>query len=74
MPNMSYCQFENTSNDLRDCLNTIDEASTMQDLDLSCDEQHALDDMYILCQRFVAQVDHLRSVDEHPEDEEEYDE
>ena len=25
MPNMSYCRFENTLNDLRDCLNALQE-------------------------------------------------
>jgi len=25
MPNMSYCRFENTSNDIRDCIEALDE-------------------------------------------------
>ena len=27
MPNMSYCRFENTYNDLRDCLDALDNSS-----------------------------------------------
>lgn len=25
MPNMSYCRFENTNNDIADCINALDE-------------------------------------------------
>jgi hypothetical protein len=28
MPNMSYCRFENTVNDMHDCLNAIEERET----------------------------------------------
>lgn len=54
MSNMSYCRFENTSNDLQDCINAMDEAATVADLDLSSYEEAAFDRMAEQCQRFLA--------------------
>ena len=28
MPNMSYCRFENTVNDMKDCINAIEDRET----------------------------------------------
>ncbi len=28
MPNMSYCRFENTTKDMRDCINAIEDQET----------------------------------------------
>ena len=28
MPNMSYCRFENTTRDMQDCINAIEEGDT----------------------------------------------
>lgn len=43
MSNMSYCRFENTDNDLRDCINAIEERMNGDDNEkLSRSEQHAL--------------------------------
>lgn len=55
---MSYCQFENTYHDLRQCFNTLTEAvedgqdlrSFMQGLS-SDDERHAFADMQVLLQK-----------------------
>mgnify|MGYP001315090457 CR=1 FL=1 len=43
MPNMSYCRFENTFQDLRDCVNHWNES-------LSESEQRYKDQLIILCQ------------------------
>ena len=34
MSNMSYCRFENTSNDLEDCVGAMAEAKTMKEMGL----------------------------------------
>jgi hypothetical protein len=40
MSNMSYCRFENTSNDLRDCVSALQEMSDNQNMsDEACEEQ-----------------------------------
>ena len=39
MPNMSYCRFENTTKDMQDCINAIEEGDTK---DLSRYEASAL--------------------------------
>ena len=39
MPNMSYCRFENTTKDMQDCINAIEEGETR---DLSRYEAAAL--------------------------------
>jgi uncharacterized protein YhfF len=39
MPNMSYCRFENTTKDMQDCINAIEEGETK---DLSRYEASAL--------------------------------
>lgn len=43
MSNMSYCRFQNTLKDLRDC------ECHLEDDDLSKDEQEAKDDLIQLC-------------------------
>lgn len=45
MPNMSYCRFQNTFMDLLDCKNVMDEAFTLEEMDLSKEEARALRDM-----------------------------
>ena len=59
MGNMSYCRFENTSNDLRDCVNAMEEAENMADLDLSRSELSSFEYMRDLCERFLAEADRL---------------
>ena len=41
MPNMSYCRFENTVNDMRDCINAIEDRETDE---LSSYEVRALEE------------------------------
>ena len=47
MPNMSYCRFQNTLSDLRDCRANLD------DLDLSTYEKEARAALIKLCQNIV---------------------
>lgn len=53
MANMSYCMFENTMRDLRDCAVTLDEAESLTELDLSRTERAAYNQMKELCEQFL---------------------
>lgn len=48
MSNMSYCRFENTLSDLRDCYNNMDE-----DLDDSETEKSSRECLIRLCKKIV---------------------
>ena len=41
MPNMSYCRFENTAKDMRDCIDATEEGDTSE---LSSSEVRALEE------------------------------
>lgn len=63
MPNMSYCKFENTLNDLRDCFNTMEEAilddgmSTDEfEQSLTVTERYSFHRMVKLCERITKLV------------------
>ena len=64
MSNMSYCRFQNTEKDLRDCLNAMRKASSISDMDLSNDEYEAFQEMASLVLRFTIEVDRLQKSDE----------
>ena len=51
MGNMSYCRFENTLQDLRDCYNNLD------DDDLSAEETEAKQKLIALCKDIVEEFD-----------------
>ena len=51
--NMTYCMFQNTMNDMRQCLESMDAAETMEELDLSRDEKRSYDLMREFCQNFL---------------------
>ena len=57
--NMSYCMFQNTATDLRQCLESMDAAETLSELDLSRDEKRSYDLMREFCQNFVDIADRL---------------
>ena len=59
MANMSYCRFENTSDDLLDCVNAMQEACELEELDLSEYESSAMKRMRKLCERFLEEYDRL---------------
>lgn len=54
MANMSYCRFENTANDLQDCIDVMSDADDLPGLDLSRYEAAALGRMVEQCQEFLA--------------------
>lgn len=51
--NMTYCMFQNTATDLRQCLESMDGVETMAELDLSRDEKRSYDLMREYCQNFL---------------------
>ena len=61
--NMSYCMFENTMNDLRQCVEAMDAAETMAELDLSRTEQRSYDIMRDYCQNFLDIAERLDSTE-----------
>jgi len=61
MSNMSYCRFENTSDDLFDCLNAMQDASTLEIMDLSEEETRSMNRMRRLCERFLEEYERLQN-------------
>ena len=59
MANMSYCRFHNTSMDLRDCVDAMQEAYDLPDLDLSTNELQSLKWMRLLCEQFLEESERL---------------
>ena len=57
--NMTYCMFQNTATDLRQCLESMDEAETLAELELSRDEKRSYDLMREFCQNFLDIADRL---------------
>lgn len=53
MPNMSYCRFQNTANDLRDCLENIYDVDCMSD-----SESRARERLIELCVDIIEEVGH----------------
>ena len=51
--NMTYCMFQNTVTDMRQCLESMDAAETLAELELSRDEKRSYDLMREFCQNFV---------------------
>ena len=50
MPNMSYCRFENTVNDMQDCIYAIEDGDTSE---LSSSEVRALDEFLDLAREIT---------------------
>ena len=63
MANMSYCRFQNTSQDLRDCAVEMEEAYTLSDMDLSSEELEAMKWMRELCERFLDNFERLENAE-----------
>jgi len=64
MPSMSYCQFQNTTLEMDQILDTLDEAlEEGRQLKLSTDEKQAYEQLIDQCQRFL-KLDKLMAQDE----------
>ena len=63
---MSYCRFENTANDLRDCVNAIHNGETDE---LNEYEVQGLTDILELCKEILEDEDFIKQILEDYEDE-----
>ena len=61
--NMTYCMFQNTATDLRHCLESMDAAETLAELDLSRTEQRSYDLMRDYCKNFLDIANRLDDAD-----------
>ena len=59
MGNMSYCRFENTARDLRDCVNAIDNGETE---DLNNYEKSGLADILKLAEYIVDMEEYINDI------------
>ena len=59
MSNMSYCRFQNTSMDLADCLDALE---NHWDMDLSIDEANGLENLLADAHRIVEMEDTINEV------------
>ena len=61
--NMSYCMFENTMRDMRQCLEAMDEAETLKELDLSRTEKNSYILLREFCQNFLDIAERLDEIE-----------
>lgn len=59
---MDYCRFRNTKTDLNDCVNSMSEAEDLEELDLSEEEQCAMERMMILCGEYIDEYRRLYGI------------
>jgi len=59
MSNMSYCRFENTARDLRDCVTAIQNGETE---DLSSYERKGLDELLYYAETIVQYGDEIKEL------------
>lgn len=70
MSNMSYCRFQNTLTDLRECESVLEDAYNFSDIDLSQDEMRALKRLIPVCQSIVDHAERLENAEDFEEEEE----
>ena len=59
MSSMSYCLFENTASELGRCVERMEEANSLSDLDFSQYEKAAFYEMFRTCRDFLAEHERL---------------
>ena len=65
MPNMSYCRFQNTVQDMEDCFHTMEEALEYgEPMQLSADEQRAFQRMYDMLQDMQNTMDEVTRMED----------
>lgn len=70
MANMSYCMFENTSMDLADCVSRMEDAESLDELDMNEYELRAFHEMWRTCRAFLAEHERLLNAENERELEE----
>jgi exonuclease VII small subunit len=69
MSSMSYCLFENTASELSRCVERMEEANSITDLDFSQYEKAAFYEMFRTCRDFLAEHERLLNATVDLEDE-----
>ena len=69
MSSMSYCLFENTASELARCVERMEEANSITDLDFSQYEKAAFYEMWRTCRDFLAEHERLLNASVDLEDE-----
>jgi len=59
MGNMSYCRFENTARDLKDCVDALENGETQE---LSNREIEGLEDLLRSCESIIQMKDDIESI------------
>ena len=59
MPSMSYCKFENTENEMRQCIEAMADAYSMEDLEMNDYEKRAFARLFDLCYAFINEAKRL---------------
>ena len=59
MPNMSYCKFENTLDDLDECRGEMTHCDSIEDMDLSPTELASLEMMVECCSEIVEMYENM---------------
>ena len=70
MASMSYCMFENTSLEMRQVVNAMREADSIEELGLSQYEMDGFEQLYTLCKRYIKEYDRLAESEEDFEEDE----
>ena len=69
MPSMSYCMFENTVEEMKQCLDAVENVNYVEDLDLNEYEKRSLPRLYDLCKRFTEEFERITENEESTIDE-----
>lgn len=59
MPSMSYCLFENTASELARCVDKMEEAGSLEDMDFNEYEKRAFYEMFRIARSFLAEHERL---------------
>lgn len=59
MGSMSYCLFENTASELERCVNRMEEAESVADMDFNEYELRAFESMFRIARDFLAEHERL---------------
>ncbi len=61
MANMSYCRFENTLRDLKDCFDVVEQSSSAENFyaSLSPSEARAAKEVFELCREIILNYDDI---------------
>lgn len=60
---MSYCKFENTEIELEQCVDAMEAAGSIEDLDMNDYEVQAFDRMWHLAKKFLYEHERLSNLD-----------